>query len=225
MRFRNDFEVPLPPEQAWAVLLDIPRIAPCMPGASLTQQVDDRTYKGNVEVRLGPVALKFAGTAVFEEIDPVVRTARVKAAGTDAKGRGGANSLVSFAVTPSEAGSHVIVDTDLSLSGAVAQYGRGAGMIQAIAAQLIGQFAGTLREQLKAAHQDARVGPAALPRVEPATVESARPVPATDDIATPYPLPRPLPASPPVKPISGLSLLMRVLYQALLRVFGRRSET
>ena len=73
MEFDNTFEVPLPPEQAWPVLIDIRRIAPCMPGAQLTEVVDDRTYKGNIAVRLGPVALTFAGLVKFEEIDDAIR--------------------------------------------------------------------------------------------------------------------------------------------------------
>lgn len=225
MRFRNAFDVPLPPEEAWAVLTDIPRIAPCMPGAALTEQVDDRTYKGNVAVRLGPVALTLVGIAVFEEIDPVAHTAQVKAAGTDAKGRGGANSLVTFAVKQSDAGSHVIVDTDLSLSGSVAQYGRGAGMIQDVAAQLIKQFSGALREQLKAGLQQARPltidpPPSLLtPAATPELVLGPNEAPIRRCGASPSVSP------PPAKPISGLSLLLKVLWQSLLRLFGRRFDT
>src|ERR1700748_3770621 len=117
MEFDNSFEVPLPPAEAWKVLLDIERIAPCMPGAELTEVVDDTTYKGNIGVRLGPVALTFAGIVKFEEIDNANRTARVKAQGTDAKGRGGANAAASFRPEPTAAGSKVLVHTDLTLSG------------------------------------------------------------------------------------------------------------
>src|SRR6516162_4350134 len=88
MEFDNSFEVPLPPDEAWKVLLDIERIAPCMPGAELTEVVDQNTYKGKIGVRLGPVALTFAGIVKFEQIDSATRTARVAAQGTDAKGRG-----------------------------------------------------------------------------------------------------------------------------------------
>src|SRR5262249_15335889 len=102
--------------------MDIRRIAPCMPGAELTEVVDDKTYKGKVGVRLGPVALAFAGLVTFEEIDQANRRARVKAQGTDSKGRGGASATVSFQLEPSATGSKVLVHTDLSLSGAVAQY-------------------------------------------------------------------------------------------------------
>src|SRR5262244_1265019 len=92
MEFDNSFEVPLPPDKAWKLLLDIERIAPCMPGAELTEVVGQDSYKGKINVRLGPVALTFAGIVRFEAIDNAAHTARVAAQGTDAKGRGGANA-------------------------------------------------------------------------------------------------------------------------------------
>src|SRR5579872_7022321 len=148
MEFDNAFDVPLPPDQTWAVLMDIPRIAPCMPGAELTEVVDARNYKGKISVRLGPVALAFAGRVEIDAIDEANRSAKVKAQGSDAKGRGAANATASFRIEPAGAGSKVLIHTDLMLSGAVAQYGRGVGMIQATAAQIIDQFAGNLRTQL-----------------------------------------------------------------------------
>src|SRR5215217_2752034 len=148
MQFSNSFEVPLPPAEAWAFLLDIRRIAPCMPGAELTEVVDERTYKGKIAVRLGPVALAFAGLVVFEEIDDANHTARVKAQGADAKGRGGANAAATFRLEPAGAGSKVLVHTELALSGAVAQYGRGVGVVQATAGQIMTQFANNLKAQL-----------------------------------------------------------------------------
>jgi uncharacterized protein len=148
MEFDNAFEVPLPPAVAWPILMDIERIAPCMPGARLTEVIDKNTYKGNISVRLGPVALTFAGVVRFEEIDDVNHTARVKAQGTDAKGRGGANAAASFRLEATPTGSKVLVHTDLTLSGAVAQYGRGVGMIQATATALMNQFANNLKKQL-----------------------------------------------------------------------------
>src|SRR5258708_16915947 len=116
MEFDNAFEVPLPPEQAWPVLMNIQGIAPCMPGAQLTEVVDDRTYKGNIGVRLGPGALTFAGTVKFEEIDDPNRTARVKAQGTHAKGRGGANAAASFPLQPPGTAPTGPVPTHLPLS-------------------------------------------------------------------------------------------------------------
>ena len=148
MQLENEFEVALPPAEAWEVLLDIERIAPCMPGAEMTGIVDDHTYRGKVSVRLGPVALSFDGTAVFEEVDAEKRRARVKAEGADSKGRGGAAATVVFRIEPAGAGSKVIVETDLYLSGSVAQYGRGVGLIQNIAGQLISQFSDNLQAEL-----------------------------------------------------------------------------
>jgi hypothetical protein len=206
MEFDNAFEVPLPPEQAWPVLMDIQRIAPCMPGARLTDVVDKTTYKGNIGVRLGPVALTFAGIVKFEEIDDANRTARVKAQGTDAKGRGGANAAASFRMEPTAAGSKVLVHTDLTLSGAVAQYGRGVGMIQATAAQLMKQFAENLRKQLAASAPAAAAAPAA----------ASAPVAALSSPPQAAPQPAPPPAA---KPISGFSLMARVIWDAMLRLF------
>ena len=100
MRISNTFNVPLPPDEAWNWLMDIPSIVPCMPGAELTAKVHDNTYKGKVSVKLGPVALSFNGVATFEKRDEAARTATVKAQGTDAKGRGGANAVVTFSLEP-----------------------------------------------------------------------------------------------------------------------------
>lgn len=150
MEFDNSFDVPLPPDQAWKTLMDIESIAPCMPGAELTEIVDDKTFKGKVSVRLGPVALTFQGTATFEDVDDAAHKANVKAQGADAKGRGGANADVGFHLEPSDTGSTVKIHTDLQLSGSVAQYGRGAGMIQDVAGQIIGQFAKNLSAKIEA---------------------------------------------------------------------------
>src|SRR5580698_3787020 len=158
MEFDNSFDVPLAPAQAWAMLMDIPRIAPCMPGAELTEVIDPQNFRGKIAVRLGPVALTFAGSVAFEAVDDTNHSARVKAQGSDAKGRGAANATAAFRIEPSGSGSKVLIHTDLMLSGAVAQYGRGVGMIQATAAQIIGQFASNLRAQL--GQQQTPVAPA-----------------------------------------------------------------
>jgi carbon monoxide dehydrogenase subunit G len=201
MEFDNSFEVPLPPAQAWPVLMDIKRIAPCMPGAELTEVVDPMTYKGKISVRLGPVSLAFAGLVRFEEVDNQNHTARVKAQGTDAKGRGGANAAASFRLEPTAGGSKVVVHTDLSLSGLVAQYGRGVGVVQTTAAKLMQQFADALKVEL------ARGEPAAAP------AQTVAPSPAQE-------LSAPLPA----KPISGFSLLIQVLWLSVKRLFAGRGS-
>jgi carbon monoxide dehydrogenase subunit G len=213
MEFDNSFEVPLPPAQAWPVLMNIQGIAPCMPGAQLTEVVDDKTYKGNIAVRLGPVALTFAGLVKFEEIDNVNHTARVKAQGSDAKGRGSAQAAATFRLEPSAAGSKVLVHTDLTLSGAVAQYGRGVGMIQATASALMTQFANNLKKQL-AASPALAASAAPAPAAAPASVANKSAAPAAPASAAP---------PPPAKPISGFSLMAQVLWDSIKRLFGGRT--
>ena len=209
MEFDNSFEVPLPPAQAWAVLMDVRRIAPCMPGAELTEVVDDTTYKGKISVRLGPVALTFAGIVKFEEIDNANFSARVKANGNDAKGRGSANAASTFKLKPAGSGSKVLVHTDLTLSGAVAQYGRGVGMIQATASALMNQFANHLKAHL--AQSGAIAAPdAAAPASATIAAADAPPVAAS--------APPPMPA--PAKPISGFSLMWTVFTNWLRGLFG-----
>jgi carbon monoxide dehydrogenase subunit G len=204
VEFDNSFEVPLPPAEAWPVLMDIRKIAPCMPGAELTDVIDDKTYKGKIAVRLGPVALAFAGLIKFEELDNVNHTARVTAQGSDAKGRGAANATASFRLEPAGQGSKVLVHTDLTLSGAVAQYGRGVGMIQATAGQIMGQFAKNLR-----AHISER-GPAATPAARDASPSA----PWASSTETPPPV---------AKPISGFSLMAKVLWNAIVRLFKQHN--
>jgi uncharacterized protein len=220
MEFDNSFEVPLPPAQAWPVLMDVKRIAPCMPGAELTEVVDDTTYKGKIAVRLGPVALIFAGLVKFEEIDSANFRARVKAQGNDAKGRGAANATSTFRLEPAGTGSKVLVHTDLTLSGAVAQYGRGVGMIQATASALMQQFANALKAQLGQTGAPAVAPAATTPAAAPPTREAAAFDPAPAHAVPPSePPPSPLPVA--AKPISGFSLMLTVLWNAIRGLFGR----
>jgi uncharacterized protein len=128
----------------------------------------------------------------------------VKAQGSDAKGRGAANATATFKVEPKDAGSVVLIHTDLMLSGAVAQYGRGVGMIQATAAQIIKQFADNLRAQLT--QQPVPSSPALPAQVSPPEA-GASPKPAA------------------AKPISGFSLMLRVILQQIAALFGRRSNS
>ncbi len=194
MEFDNAFDVPLPPAQAWSVLMDIPNIAPCMPGAELTEVVDPQNFKGKISVRLGPVALAFAGRVELYDIEMANRSARIKAQGSDAKGRGAANAKATFRIEPDGAGSKVLIHTDLMLSGAVAQYGRGVGMIQATAAQIIDQFAGNLRARLEQ-QQTAAPPPEEKPSIAAAS-----------------------------KPIAGFSLFARVIWSRIIALFSGRAD-
>ena len=208
MQFENSFTVPVPVDEAWAILTDVERIAPCMPGAELTELIDENSFKGKVSVRLGPVALTFAGDARFEDRDDAGHSARVKAQGRDAKGRGGANANVDFRLIPADDGTtEVRIHTNLQLSGSVAQYGRGVGMIKDVATQLIDRFADALHQQIVAER-----GPSGEAEEAAADAGDAQPAP---------------PPASAAKPISGFSLGASVMWNAFLRwlkgLFGARS--
>jgi len=196
----NSFEVPVPVTEAWTLLMDIERIVPCVPGAELTETVDERTYKGKIAVRLGPVSLSFNGQAHFEELDDASHTARIKAQGTDSRGRGGAQAKVTFNVEAADLGTKVLIHTDLQLSGAVAQYGRGAGMVADLAQHLIDQFAECLKTRV--------IAPAAAAG---ATAEEA---------GAEMPPAPPEPAAPVQVGALGLKVLWNAILRGLKRLFG-----
>jgi uncharacterized protein len=208
MEFDNAFEVPLPVAEAWKVLIDIPRIAPCMPGAELSEVIDDRTYRGRIAARLGPVALGFAGTVAFQEVNEAAHSATLAAQGSDTKGRGGANAVATFRLEPIAGGSKVLVHTDLRLSGAVAQYGRGVGIIQLTAAQIITQFANNLKAQLA---QDAVPPPPLVGKGGEVALSQAQTRAEAPSHGT---------SAPATKPISAFALFAKVLWQAIKRLFS-----
>jgi carbon monoxide dehydrogenase subunit G len=155
--------------------------------------VDENTYKGKVAVRLGPVALSLTGHAKFEQIDPAAHYARVKAHGTDPKGRGSSDSIIEFRLEPAGAGTRVLIHSDVKLSGAIAQYGRGSGMIQSFASQLLGQFGAALKTEL--------------------AITQSSPAPHSETPAA---------APAPSKPISGFTLIARAMWDSIVRWFKAR---
>lgn len=190
MKLTNEFSVPVSVPEAWPLLLNVERIASCMPGAELVEKIDDDSYKGRVSVQLGPVALTFDGIAKFTEIDDAGRRACVSASGSDKKGRGGAHATVAFRLEPSGASSRVVIDTDLQLSGSIAQYGRASGLISEVAKELIRQFAENLAREIQ------------------------KPAPVTETFQTAS---ASVKAGP--KPISGIGLAFRVIWTAIARRF------
>ena len=148
MRLENSFDVPAPISQVWEFMLDVPRVAPCMPGCELTEVVDEQTWKGKVNVKLGPVSLSYAGKAVMLERDDGAHRVVLKADGTETKGKGTASARVNSHMEESDGATRVLIQTDLTLSGAVAQFGR--GMIADISQRLTDQFAENLRERMAA---------------------------------------------------------------------------
>jgi len=155
MQIKNSFDVARPLAEAWSILLDIPKSVTCMPGVELTSVEPDGSYKGKLSVKLGPVALKFNGTATLEDVDEVAHSATIRAKGNDLQGRGSAGATARVRVVPNGNDSTVFIETDLQLSGLVAQYGRASGVITAMAGEMVSAFAKNLRAQVLAADRGA----------------------------------------------------------------------
>src|SRR5215475_178434 len=141
MELAHEFTVSTPIDRAWAVLTDVQRIAPCMPGAELTE-VDGDTYHGQVKVKVGPITALYKGTASFVEKDDAAHRAVLKAAGRDVRGQGNASATVTAVMTEAGEGTRVAITTDMTVSGRVAQFGR--GVMADVTAKLLQQFVGNL---------------------------------------------------------------------------------
>lgn len=170
MEFTNKFHIPLPLEDAWTLMLDVPRIMPALPGARLTGVADNNKYLGSVSVKLGPVKLSFDGQAEIVRKDDAQYIAWLRGSGLDPKGRGAAQSEFSFALMQVPGGTDVTVTTQLQLSGAVAQYGRGSGMIAEVASHILKQFEENLAESLS---ETAAANPPVAPAPAPARMSPA----------------------------------------------------
>jgi carbon monoxide dehydrogenase subunit G len=194
MRIEQTVEVEAPLDRVWALVNDVPRVAPCMPGAELTEVVDERTFAGTVKVKLGPINLSYKGTVVLEEVDEAAHRARLQASGRDVRGGGTAKATVDTRLEAvSGDRTRMSVETDLHLTGRVASFGRGA--VQDVSAKLFGQFADCLRDTLEAAPAAATAEPASDGVGAPAAAGGAGAAPSADR-------PAPAAASGPAEPAS-----------------------
>jgi len=137
MELTNDFRVDVPPSTAWTVLTDVERIAPCMPGAQL-QEIEGDEYRGVVKVKVGPITAQYKGKATFQELDEAGHRAVLRAEGRDTRGQGNASATITATLQPDGEGTHVTVQTDLTVTGKVAQFGR--GVMADVSAKLLDQF-------------------------------------------------------------------------------------
>ena len=144
MELKDSFEVAHPIEAVWGVLTDVERIAPCLPGAQLTGS-DGDAYEGLVKVKVGPITSQYKGKASFTERDDEAHRLLMSASGRDTRGAGNASAEITVALEAvSEASTRVSVHTDLTITGKVAQFGR--GVLADVSRKLMGQFAGNLAE-------------------------------------------------------------------------------
>jgi uncharacterized protein len=199
----DSFTVHTPTDRLWRILQDVEAIAPCMPGAELTEAVDDRTWKGKVHVKFGPVQMAFAGTVVVEERDDAAHRARLSAKGAEQRGKGAANAKVESWLAPAgDDGTTVHVRSDITITGAAAQLSR--GLLPEISKQLTKQFADCLEAKLT--EEPMAVKEDAAEDVTKGTVASATPT-----------VPR---------AVGGFGLGLRALWatvkRLVSRLFGRR---
>ncbi len=195
MLIEDTFTVRTPVDHLWGFVQDVERIAPCMPGAELTEVVDDRTWKGKVHVKFGPVQMVFSGTVVMEERDDSAHRAKLSAKGTEQRGKGVASAKVESWLEPAgDAGTTVHIRSDLTITGAAAQLSR--GLLPEVSKLLTKQFAECLEATLNAEPDDAP---------DPTMREAeAEPTPA----ATP-------------KAVGGFGLGLRALWASIARFFSR----
>jgi carbon monoxide dehydrogenase subunit G len=196
VRLENVIKVPADPERVWAYLLRTEEVVQCMPGATLTETVDDHTWKGRVNVSLGPLTLSYAGEVQMTERDEEARRAVLRAEGTETRGNGNAQAGVTFSVTPGDdGGTKLTAVTELELDGTAAQYGQ--GMMSAVSKQLSKQFARCVAARLQEQTE---------------TTTSPRDAPGA------APAPAPAAGAPDAgRPIAGIRLVVTALLSALGR--------
>jgi carbon monoxide dehydrogenase subunit G len=186
LQLEHEFEVPASPERTLELLLDAERVVPCMPGATLLEVVDERTWKSELGIKLGPVAMQFLADVKLLERDDAARAVKLGVSARDKRGKGGAEATVDSALHPTGAGgTRVAMMTDLRFTGQAAQLGR-PGVVKDVSNKLVGQFADCIQGQLSEA-----------PEERAAAVQQAQ------------------------KPISGLSLAVGELVEAIKRLLGR----
>ena len=201
MEIENEFDVPAPIDHVWTYLLDVEQVAPCMPGAELTEVVDDHTWKGKVNMKLGPVSLAFAGTVTMQERDDQAKRIVLAAKGMEQKGKGAANASVTSWLEQGDGVTNVKMRADIHLTGTVAQLSR--GLLPEVSRKLTQQFADCLLQSMGAA--------------EVRATESA-------DLAAAVAAPVEATARP--KPIGGIRLGLAAIWTSIKgffrRLFGKR---
>ncbi len=208
MKLQQSFEVRAPVERVWETLIDIERVAPCLPGAEITEAGDDGTYRGTFSVRLGPTTAAYRGELSLEEVDEAARRVVMRASGQDKRGQGSAKATIASTMHEEGDVTRVDVETDFTITGRLARFGRG-GMIQDISNRLMQDFANCLQERIEA---PPAAEPTMLDAVIAATPEGAAMSPPASGGAQ---------APTTAKPIGGFSLFFRALLDRLRRLFRR----
>lgn len=205
MKLDQTFTVQADPEVVWKALTDVMRVAPNLPGAAITEDAGDGTFKGEFKVKIGPTTAAYNGAMKIERLDESERVATMSARGTDKRGNGGATATIVSRVRadPEAGGTRVDVETDFSITGKLARFGRG-GMIQDVSNRLLREFAANLQEDLAGPEAGASAAEAPAPEAPVAETPAAPPEPAP-----------PLPPRPPAEPLDGGGLVVSVVVERL----------
>jgi carbon monoxide dehydrogenase subunit G len=177
MKLENDFTVPASVDEAWAFLLDVPRVAPCLPGATVEPGTDDDgAYKGAMKIKIGPITAQYKGTVKIQEADEAAHKVTMRAQAKDARGQGSASATITSSMEETPEGTKVSVVTDMRVTGPAAQFGR--GVMQDVSAKLMQRFADCLAEQLSGGTAESEAEtveeqPADTPKTEDPGVPSA----------------------------------------------------
>lgn len=223
MELTNTFDVSVPIETAWAILTDVERIAPCLPGAQL-QEIEGEEYRGIVKVKVGPITAQYKGKATFIERDDVGYRVVLDAAGRDTRGAGNASAIITAVLEPAGSGTHVTVTTDLTVTGKVAQFGR--GVLADVSAKILGQFVDNLEQTVLVdviSAADAVVAPEATTPIPEATKPAVSEAPVVRQINQPEPEAIDLlgqAGSPVLKravPVLGVAIAALVIWRLLRR--------
>jgi len=164
MKINNEFTVVAPIEQAWDTMLNLERIAPCLPGAAIQEEKDEGEYDGTMKVKIGPITANYKGTVKFEEVDEDNHRAVLQATGRDARGQGTASATIVSTLQEEGEGTKVSVETDMKLTGRAAQFGR--GIAQDVATKMLDQFASCLEEEITGGPEEGTAAATAEPTGE-----------------------------------------------------------
>jgi carbon monoxide dehydrogenase subunit G len=167
MKINNEFTVGAPIQQAWDTMLNLERIAPCLPGAAIQEEKDEGEYDGTMKVKIGPITANYKGTVKFEEVNEDNHRAVLQATGRDARGQGTASATIVSTLQEEGDGTKVSVETDMKLTGRAAQFGR--GIAQDVATKMLDQFASCLEEEITGGPEE---GAAAAATAEPTGEEN-----------------------------------------------------
>jgi len=219
MQIENQFQVGAPPDTVFAFLVDINRVVGCMPGAELSEVVDPTTFKGKVKIKVGPITVAYNGTAKIIEKDDAARVAKLEASGRETTGPGSANATATMSVLEDGAGSTVKLETDFTVAGRVANFGR--GVMEDVSRRLVSQMAACIKSNLEGGEAAvAEVSNAEAPEVAEAAAPAADAAAASAAPATPAQVapdaPRPVATA---KPVNALSLFFLVLWDRIRRLF------